>query len=200
LLLLFSPNLSFSDESVEGIWSAVVRTKGGLGSQWTFLPKGEVSYTFGALVDFKYEIEDDYIKMRLIETTEETKNDTITERFTITKNTLTVVNNNSSEKQIMEWAGIPSPPKTKTHPIVGNWTYTHYTGQPALMRYSSKGIVQLTVPFTVENGSYSREGGKITVKFHNEEPVEYTVKRNGNGLILKNPKETKETELQLFEY
>jgi hypothetical protein len=68
------------------------------------------------------------------------------------------------------------------------------------MRYSSKGIVQLSVPFSVENGSYSRNNDRITIKFRDQASVEYIFKRIGNKLTINDIKNNKATEFQLFEY
>ena len=44
------PSAAWSD--IGGIWSSTFRTKGGLGSQWTFTDDGRATYTFGVVVDF----------------------------------------------------------------------------------------------------------------------------------------------------
>src|SRR5438445_739713 len=77
---------AFADDSVVGIWSQVSRTKGGLGSQWVFTKEGTCTYTFGALVDFKYEIEGNRVKMTLLQSG---ANEVSTEEILIEGDTLT---------------------------------------------------------------------------------------------------------------
>lgn len=48
------------------MWSSSSRTKGGLGPQWIFTQAGNATHTFGALVDFKYEVIGCQIKMTLL--------------------------------------------------------------------------------------------------------------------------------------
>jgi hypothetical protein len=68
LLLLFAIGTSApacADESISGLWSSVARTKGGLGRQWQFNADGNATATFGAVVDFHYEVQGDKLRKRL---------------------------------------------------------------------------------------------------------------------------------------
>ena len=190
-LLNILPEPSLSAENITGIWSATERTKGGLGSQWTFFENGIISLTFGALVDFKYEIEDNFILMHMAGDKE------IKEEFNISGDTLTIKSENSPETQIMKWAGIPADIK---QPLIGNWTYPHYTGQTALMRYTRGGLAQLSVPFVVENGTYSIRASQVVIAFRNKETKAYSFVRNKNKLTLEDLKTKEVTVLELLEY
>lgn len=190
-LINIFPNSVYSEENINGIWSATTRTKGGLGSQWTFFESGDVSLTFGALVDLKYELKNNFILMYMAD-------DKVSkEEFTISRGTLTIKTENSQEPKVMKWAGVPA--KTN-HPLIGNWTYPHYTGQTALMRYTSHGLAQLSVPFIVENGLYSIQGNQVVIKLRDKEPRAYFFKRNNNQLSLQDSKSYEITDLELLEY
>lgn len=182
---------AFSAENITGIWSATERTKGGLGSQWIFFENGDISLTFGALVDFKYEIKDNFIFTHLDE------EKIIKEEFKISGVKLTIKNEESAESKVMTWAGIPADIK---QPLIGDWTYPHYTGQTALMRYTRGGLAQLSVPFVVENGTYSIQGNKVVITFRNKEPRAYLFTRNEKELSLKDSTTNEVTELQILEY
>lgn len=196
---VFPGETAWAQESIIGIWSASVRTKGGLGNQLTFHERNDVSYTFGALVDFNYSINKSQLSMKGANPESEKNSESIKQQFSINGSTLTIQDEGSEESQIMDWAGIPVETKNK-HPIVGNWTYWHYTGQMALMRYSSHGLAQLSVPAIVKNGTYSIKEDKIVVKYRDEDPKEYTYKRNGKRLTLHDVENEKIIEFQLFEY
>ena len=195
LLLIFAINLlpapAYSQDEIIGIWSASNRTKGGLGSQWTFFRNGNVSLTFGALVDFKYEIQNNYILMHM------SKDKIVKEEFTISGDTLTIKSEEYKEPKVMKRAGIPADTK---QPLIGNWTYPHYTGQTAFMRYTSHGLAQLSVPFIVESGTYSSEGNRIVIRLHNKEPRTYLFTRNNMKLSLKDSKTKEISDLELLEY
>lgn len=190
-LINIFPNSAYSAGNITGIWSATSRTKGGLGSQWTFFESGDVSLTFGALVDFKYEINGNFILMHMDE------GKITKEEFLISGNKLTIKNEKSQEPMVMEWAGIPADIK---QPLIGNWTYPHHTGQTALMRYTRGGLAQLSVPFIVENGTYSIQGNQFVITLRNKEPRAYSFTRNNKQLSLKDSKTNEVTELELLEY
>src|SRR5438874_10649983 len=90
---------ALADDSVVGIWSQVSRTKGGLGSQWVFTKEGTCTYTFGALVDFKYEIEGNRLKMTLLQSG---ANEVSTEEILIEGDTLTENPKTPERKQVMK--------------------------------------------------------------------------------------------------
>jgi len=189
LTILSSP--VHSAENISGIWSATNRTKGGLGSQWTFFENGDISLTFGALVDFKYEIKNNFILTHM------TEGKILKEEFNITGDILTIKSEDSQKSKVMKWAGIPADIK---QPLIGNWTYPHQTGQTALMRYTRGGLAQLSVPFIVENGKYSIQDNQVIVNFRNKEPIVYSFTRNNNQLSLKDSKTNEVTELELLKY
>jgi hypothetical protein len=186
-----SPNPAYSEENIIGIWSATTRTKGGLGSQWSFFESGDVSLTFGALVDFKYEIKDNFINTHMSE------GKIKKEELIISGNTLTIKSEKSHNPKVMKWAGIPTEVK---QPLIGNWTYKHYTGQTALMRYTRGGLAQLSVPFIVENGTYSMQDNQAVITLRNKEPRVYSLTRKNKILSLKDSKTNEVIELELLEY
>jgi hypothetical protein len=190
-LINILPASVFSAENITGIWSATSRTKGGLGSQWTFFENRDVSLTFGALVDFKYEIKDNFMFMHMGE------GRIVKEEFIISGDTLTIKSEDSLEPQVMKWAGIPADIK---QPLIGNWTYPHYTGQTALMRYTRNGLAQLSVPFIVENGTYSIQGNQVVIMFRNKESRTFFFKRNNKQMSLQDSKTNEITDLELLEY
>ena len=65
-LLWLSGVRAHASTDLTGIWSAVVRTRGGLGAQMIFTATEAIS-TFGALVDFNYKIDGTLIKMTSME-------------------------------------------------------------------------------------------------------------------------------------
>lgn len=138
-LVLLGTRPAVADDDVAGIWSSLTRTKGGLGPQWIFTKDGKVTHTFGALVDFKYEIEGSQMKMTLLAPDQSLTKEVSTKEFSIDGDTMIENPKVPDRKQIMKRTGKPY----KNSPsIVGEWTYEHYTGGPAIMRYSNTGVVQ----------------------------------------------------------
>lgn len=68
--------------------------------------------------------------------------------------------------------------------LIAEWTYKHYTGGPALMRYSRAGIVQLSVPFETLAGAYSTKQDTLTVIPSGQPPVVYKFKCEKDVLVL----------------
>jgi hypothetical protein len=184
------------DDDLLGIWSAQARTKGGLGAQFTFVRGGEVIFTFGALVDFKYEINGN----RVITTSgEPDKAEQSTEVFAIDSNTLqltSAIPQGPSVTRALTRVGDPYP---DVHPIVGAWRgpYPPTHGE-ATTRYSRTGSGQLSVPFQTRMGTY-RAGTAPRVDFGGSAGSGVTLKRDGELLITRNA-EGKEGTFRRFEY
>ena len=184
------------DNDLLGIWSAQARTKGGLGAQFTFVRGGEVVATFGALVDFKYEINGN----RLITTSDEPgKAEQSTEVFAIEGNTLQLtiaIPQGPSVTRALTRVGDPYP---DVHPIIGAWRgpYPPTRGE-AITRYSRSGSGQLSVPFQTQTGSY-RGGTAPRIDFGASAGSVVTLRRDGDLLITRNV-EGKEGTFRRFEY
>ena len=187
---------AFADNDVVGIWSSATRTKGGLGPQWIFEKDGNVVHTFGALVDFKYEIIGSQIKMTLLAPDRSESTEVSTQEFSIDGDTLTVNPRTPERRQVMRRAGNPY---TGAPSIVGDWTCTHYTGGQALMRYSRSGIVQLSVPFQTHTGTYRIHLDTLSVTLRGQKPISSTIKREKDFLLLTDS-EAKKSRYVRFDY
>jgi hypothetical protein len=195
-LALLSSFPAVADDDVVGIWSSSSRTKGGLGPQWIFFKDGNVTHSFGALVDFKYEINGSQIKMTLLAPDRSLTKEVSAQEFSIDGDTLTENPLTPDRKQVMKRTG---KPYKDAHPIIGEWTYKHYTGGPALMRYSRTGVVQLSVPFQSLTGTYRTNHGTLTITLRDQQPTSYKFKRERDLLILTDG-EGKESKFLRFEY
>jgi hypothetical protein len=195
-LTLLNSLPAIARDDVVGMWSSSSRTKGGLGPQWAFTKNGNVTSTFGALVDFEYEVDGSQIKMVLLAPDGSSTEETVTQEFSINGDTLTENPQTPDRKQIMKRVG---KPYKDAHPIVGEWTYKHYTGGPALMRYSRTGIAQLSVPFQTLTGTYRTNQGTLAITPNGQKPASYKFKREKDSLVLAD-EEGKESKFLRFEY
>lgn len=200
VILIFLASLSacpaIADDGFVGIWSSSSRTKGGLGPQWIFSKDGRATHTFGALVDFKYEINGSQIKQVLLGPDRaETKEVSVTE-FLIDGDTLTMNPRTPDRKQVMKRVGKPNK---DAHSIVGEWTYKHYTGGPAQMRYSRSGVAQLTVPFQTLTGTYRATQATLSITLHDQQPMNFKFRRESDFLVLTDGN-MKESKYQRFDY
>ena len=167
-------------EDVAGIWSAQVRSKGGLGFQWVFRD-GEAAMTFGALVDFKYTLEGNRITMTNA-FDPAGRGDAIIEEFVIEGDTMTLTQPGmpGAEKTLQR----TSAPYPDAHPIFGEWTYRHPTGPAAFVRYSRDGVVQLSVPFKTMKGRYRLNGKMLEVELQGGPPTAFDANREDRNLVL----------------
>ena len=166
---------------VIGLWSSVVRTRGGLGSQIEFTAT-EATSTFGALVDSKYEISGSLLKLTSAEPGSQSPG--MSQEFKIEGDKLTVTLADGSP-QVMTRVGTPH---RDAHPIVGDWTFQHQTGVPAVQRFSSKGVMQLSVPFQTHKGPYRLDGETMHIEFVGVPLIVLTVQREGNRLDTRDDK------------
>jgi len=148
------------------------------------------------LVDFKYEIAGSQITMLLLAPDRSVTKEMVTHEFSINGDTLTEDPQTPDRKQIMRRTGTPYK---DAHPIVGEWTYEHSTGGPAIVRYSRTGIVQLSVPFQSLTGTYRTNQGTLTIAPDHQKPVNYKFERDKNSLILTD-EEGKVSKFLRFEY
>jgi hypothetical protein len=175
----FTACSAIADPNVAGLWSANERTKGGLASQWLFTRDGRVTASFGAVVDFAYRIEGNKLITTFSqpgEAQEETA-----EEFILSGDVLTVNPNDAQAKQVMKRVGRPVSGAT---PIVGTWTYQHYTGKQATNRYSSKGVMLLSVPFQNAEGTYKFVDGRLVINLEGQPPSEVVVEVMGATMAM----------------
>lgn len=195
-LAFFNALSAVADDGIAGIWSSSSRSKGGLGPQWIFSKDGNATHTFGALVDFKYEVNGSQIKMVLLDSGHSVTKEVSVSEFSIDGDTLIVNPREPDREQVMKRVGKASK---GTHPIVGEWTYTHYSGGPAYMRYSRSGIVQLSVPFRTLTGTYRTNQATLTITLRDQQPVNYKFRHEKDFLLLTDG-EKKEGKYLMFDY
>lgn len=168
-----------ADDSPVGIWSAAARSNGGLGAQWTFAADGKATHGFGALVDLRYVIEGNRITMTLQDRDGNAQEKPTVDEFSIDGDTLTL--NPGTPARVMQRVG---KPHARAHPIVGEWTYPHYVGVPAFMRYSRNGSAELAVPFKTFAGTWRRDGDKLVVELQGQKPATFRFRRDDKALEL----------------
>lgn len=193
-LLWLSGVRAYAALDLTGIWSAEARTRGGLGAQFTFTAT-EATSTFGALVDFKYEIAGNLITMTSMEPARQTPPAPMTQEFKIEDNTLTVIMA-GGPPQIMTRVGAPH---RDADPIVGDWGFVHPTGVQAVQRFSRTGITQLSVPFKTDKGPYRLTDDTVHIQFDGVPALTLKVRREGNLLITQNT-QGREIRFVKFEY
>jgi hypothetical protein len=178
--LLCAHSACAADGEIIGTWASLARTKGGLGSQWVFDPNGVAAYTFGAVVDFRYETKGSELKVTLDSPDGSPAPEPSVQEFFVQGDTLTVSPNNAEQRQVMSRTAKGVASST----LVGEWTYKHYTGGPAYMRYSGGGKAQLIVPMKTLNGTYQIENGAARVNLSGEQsPILARIGENGTLMI-----------------
>jgi hypothetical protein len=169
----------WADQGLRGVWSSAVRSDGGFGSQWLINPPSTITYRFGALIDFDYEIDGNRIRTILYDDS----NDGLTvQRFTIDSRSLTLHGNEAGSDQYMTRIGVP---EAKHHPVIGVWSFIHYTGTVAVMRYGTGGNAQLSVPLESLTGSYLLSGNQIEIALSGREIYRGNIELDGNILTFR---------------
>jgi hypothetical protein len=159
LVVSLSGLSSASDPSeIVGKWASAVRTKGGLGTRYNFEESGVVSSSFGALVDFDYRIEGQSVKTTL----KGDKEQTDSTPFEIRGDKLILNPSDPDKRQEMTRTAVTA---ANAHPIVGIWSFKHYTGGMATMQYTTTGLAQLSVPFDSLRGRFKRQGEVLQIDF-----------------------------------
>lgn len=163
----------------------------------TFAQNGDVTYTFGVLTDFKYEVDGSQIKLMQLNPDPSPLEEVSSHEFSIKGDTLTLNPSSPDQRQIMMRVG---KRYKGAHPIVGAWTYTHQTGNPAVMKYSRAGTCLLSVPFRTLTGLYDVNQSKLSITFQGKKTALSDFRLPDiNHLILTNP-DARESGYLRFEY
>jgi hypothetical protein len=130
-----------------GTWEAITRSTGGLGSTISFAPDNTMSYTLGAMVDMKYRHTRD--SLYIIDP------QGVVSPFKVSflRDTLLMTNEGKEQRETRVGAAV-----TGADPVVGLWTYQHYTGVAAFEQYTPEGDFHLRVPIRTMQGSWTAVG------------------------------------------
>ena len=129
-----------------GTWEAIARSEGGLGTTLSFGGDNSLSYTVGAMVDFKYRRVRDSLFIVDPEGHETPS------RIKIVRDTLITIRGNSEQRETRVGALAPGDS------LVGIWTYPHYTGVAAYEEYTPLGELRLRIPIRTLKGTYATVG------------------------------------------
>jgi hypothetical protein len=185
LLLLRASVAHAEGGEIVGTWAADARTKGGLASMMVFSESGLVTTTFGAVVDFKYEIDGQSI--RTIYERDKTGNSDHKWTYKIVADTLIIDGENPDHTKQLEMKRI-GPVTPGTQPVVGVWQFMHYTGVPATWQYTTNGLAQLSVPMHTSRGRYTVSGSTLSLAMDRESPAEFKIELRGDSLTIVEPK------------
>jgi hypothetical protein len=174
LLALSFGKADAAENQIVGKWAADSRTKGGLGALLAFADDGGMASTFGALVDFKYQIKEKTIKMTFVDSSEST-----TEPYVIIGDKLIAYPDNPEKREERTRVGTAKP---GTSPIIGVWTFKHYTGEMATMQYGSGGLGQLSVPIKTVNGRYKLQADELVMEFDGQPTSKRKIQLSGDHL------------------
>jgi hypothetical protein len=129
-----------------GSWEATSRSEGGLGSTIAFAPDNGLTFTMGAMVDMSYRRSGDSLFVTSPD------GDLAPAKIAIVHDTLVVTRNGREQRETRVGAAAAD------NPLVGNWTYLHYTGVPAYEEYTAAGAYHLRVPIRTLQGNYTAFG------------------------------------------
>lgn len=129
-----------------GTWEAMSRSTGGLGSTIAFGADNSLSFTMGAMVDMNYRRNDDSLFVTGPD------GDLAPARISIVHDTLVVTRNGREQRETRVGIAVNG------NPLVGHWTYLHYSGVPAYEEFTQSGFYHLRVPIRTLQGSYTAFG------------------------------------------
>jgi hypothetical protein len=130
-----------------GTWEAITRSTGGLGSTISFAPDNTMSYTLGAMVDMKYRRTRDSLYII------DPQGVVSPFKVSVLRDTLLMTNEGKEQRETRVGAAV-----TGADPVVGLWTYPHYTGVQAFEEYTPQGEFHLRVPIRTMQGSWVAVG------------------------------------------
>jgi hypothetical protein len=129
-----------------GSWEAISRSEGGLGSTIAFAADNTLTFTMGAMVDMSYRRSGDSLFVTSPD------GDLAPAKIAFVHDTLVVTRNGREQRESRIGATVTD------NPLVGSWTYLHYTGVPAYEEYTATGAYHLRVPIRTLQGNYTAFG------------------------------------------
>ncbi len=170
-------------ELLIGRWTADARTKGGLAASLEFLPDGTMMSMFGALVDFTYETQDALLRTRFQE------EDAVEQTLRIDGDVAQLgAGAAGAPETIMARVGVVVEP---LRPLVGRWSFRHYTGQEATWEYTRTGRAVLSVPFERTAAHFTANSGVLSIVWPNQTTERVAYETDGAHLALAYEKGTK---------
>jgi hypothetical protein len=129
-----------------GSWEAISRSEGGLGSTISFGADNTLTFTMGAMVDMRYRRSGDSLFVT------GPNGDLAPSKIAIARDTLIITRNGHEQRESRIGVAVGD------NPLVGHWTYLHYTGVPAYEEYTADGAYHLRVPIRTLQGNYTAFG------------------------------------------
>lgn len=171
LLLAIFPTLSNAESQILGEWYSVQRSNG-LGSAKTYSEDGTVYVTFGALVDFKYELKGDKLTISF------PKADDIIQKVEIKNGNMTLTDAAGNKQELTRMDGNTSIG------IIGKWTGDHYTGKKQILDFTAGKTCHLAVPMLSVKGTYQVKGDTLTESFEEKGTKDWKWAIHDNLLML----------------
>jgi hypothetical protein len=179
-LILLTSIASAAQNDIVGKWAANGRTRGGLGGMWIFELNGSASLSFGALVDFRYSVKDHILKT-VVNDPYAKKIEEDSAPYQIIGDTLITNPTDTMRRQEMKRIGSA---RVGLDPIVGIWTYKHYTGGMATMEFTSTGLAQLSVPFETQKGRYTFKQQELIIDTEGKPTYRRKIRIENDTLIF----------------
>ena len=130
-----------------GTWEAITRSAGGLGATIAFGSDNTLRYTLGAMVDMKYRRSRDSLYIV------DPEGPVSPFRIAFVGDTMVMTNEGKAQRETRV-----TPAVTGADPVIGTWTYAHYTGVPAFEEYTAAGDFRLRVPIRTLQGTWASVG------------------------------------------
>lgn len=174
---------------IVGKWAADSRSKGGLGALYVFSENGIATYSFGALVDFDYQVNNNTLKYTFKNPDTGQSESEPAEAFFLTPTQLIINPSDPQKKTVMTRVGSAVAGQNS---IVGNWSFKHPSGVDAIMQYGKSGGAFLHVEMLVFKGPYKLSGQELTVQLEGRPTTTRKFKLEGSRLILEATADRKE--------
>lgn len=130
-----------------GTWEAITRSAGGLGATIAFGADNTLRYTLGAMVDMKYRRAQDSLYIL------DPQGPVNPFQVTFVRDTMVMTNDGKQQRETRVTPAVPG-----ADPVIGKWTYSHYTGVPAFEEYTAAGDFRLRVPIRTLEGNWTAVG------------------------------------------
>lgn len=170
------PAASPAGQTPVGFWESTETSAGGIGAALELRADGTLRHGAVVLVETGYRLEPGRpVSLVLVDESGAEKAIPIT----LDGDTMTMTGPDGSTLEKTR----TRTPSDASSPILGDWSYPHYTGPTAYERYTEDGTMLFRLPIKVETGTYRIDGDRLRVSVAREK-AKWTWRLEGEELVV----------------
>jgi len=186
----------FCGGNIAGKWCSVNRNSEGFGTVMKFEKGGAMSMMYAVISEYNYKVKDDSLVFTFIPYSKDQQAAVNTVPYKFSNDTLYFFPNDTSriQKLVKSENG-----RNKKDRFYGTWKFKHQKGYDATWQFTSKGIAQINIYTSKDEGKYKLKKDNLLINFKNKPAEDPKIKINGNEMELTSKKKNRTEKFKRLE-